>query len=730
MEKQNTKNGNQTSNNAIDRVQIDADSSGLQISYNGVVRLQGGRPYWDGELKNAAAVTINGGDLDYKQGNKNHVVHSVLETDSAIAAFFLTFDGDHGEGSEPLGLAFAELPGLQRGIAYERYKPYNSWTKPIRFHHTAELPDWDVQFVFWQYDDGLLAAAIPLCGGGFRTTLGQVQGALVTRSESYAAAIPDARLPQMAIGFGTDLYALVEQLYKTGLRLMQIDENHVSRKRLPKIFERIGWCTWNASELGAKLNEEHVLQGTRTFTDAGFPLGWVLIDDGWLQSRDNKLCSFDPDPSKFPQGFGPLVNRLKRETGIREVGIWHAADGHWDGIEIDSELGRRVAQDLFQWTQTAPFIWKGCQDKICHFLRPDSGALRDFYMTWHELFRKQGISFVKVDNQIVAERLSQNNFPIWQMAKAMHGALNESIEYHFGGTVINCMDMSADACYLFGKTAVGRGVEDYFPFKEDETYDLTHGNAAAHVLQAITNCLYFSQMVFSDFDMFQTHHPHAVFHAIARALHNGPIYLTDVPGEQNFDVLWPLIAADGRILRPDTPLLPSPECLFQVQDPLPFKAFSFSNGVGLLGIWNCADADRVKGSFSTADLPGLTGREFAVFDYFAQKVIWLTAADQAPVELDRMGVKLYWFAPAERGVAPLGLLGKYNAPKTLASVDWRGKSLFVKSIEGGELGIACRQAPKSVRVDGRECKFSHRDGLLRIDVPMTGSACELELAFA
>jgi hypothetical protein len=54
----------------------------------------------------------------------------------------LTFDGDHGEGSEPLGLAFAELPGLQRGIAYERYKPYNSWTKPIRFHHTAELPDW------------------------------------------------------------------------------------------------------------------------------------------------------------------------------------------------------------------------------------------------------------------------------------------------------------------------------------------------------------------------------------------------------------------------------------------------------------------------------------------------------------------------------------------------------------------------------------------------------------
>jgi hypothetical protein len=51
----------------------------LQISYNGVVRLQGGRPYWDGELKNAAAVTINGGDLDYKQGNKNHVVHSFLK---------------------------------------------------------------------------------------------------------------------------------------------------------------------------------------------------------------------------------------------------------------------------------------------------------------------------------------------------------------------------------------------------------------------------------------------------------------------------------------------------------------------------------------------------------------------------------------------------------------------------------------------------------------------------
>jgi raffinose synthase len=61
-------------------------------------------------------------------------------------------------------------------------------------------------------------------------------------------------------------------------------------------------------------------------------------------------------------------------------------------------------------------------------------------------------------------------------------ALNKSLAENFDNTVINCMDMTADAYLNFGTTSVGRAVEDYFPFEEEENYNLQKGNAAAHVL--------------------------------------------------------------------------------------------------------------------------------------------------------------------------------------------------------------------------------------------------------
>ena len=61
-------------------------------------------------------------------------------------------------------------------------------------------------------------------------------------------------------------------------------------------------------------------------------------------------------------------------------------------------------------------------------------------------------------------------------------------------------------------------------------------------------------MVYPDFDLFQSHNPNGIYHAIARAINCGPIYITDNIGEQKFEVLHPLIYADGRIIKSETPL--------------------------------------------------------------------------------------------------------------------------------------------------------------------------------
>ena len=59
------------------------------------------------------------------------------------------------------------------------------------------------------------------------------------------------------------------------------------------------------------------------------------------------------------------------------------------------------------------------------------------------------------------------------------------------------MDMTTEALYNFGTSAVARAVEDYFP--DARGYRLEKGGAAAHVLAASYNALWFSPTVWPDF---------------------------------------------------------------------------------------------------------------------------------------------------------------------------------------------------------------------------------------
>jgi len=315
------------------------------------------------------------------------------------------------------------------------------------------------------------------------------------------------------------------------------------------------------------------------------------------------------------------------------------------------------------------------------------------------------------------ERMAGGNFPIWDGAGRYHDALNSSVARWFNNTIINCMDMTPDAWGNFGTTAVARTSEDYFPYEKAESYDLQRGNAAAHVLQAVYNSLYFSQMVFPDFDHFQSHNPNAVFHAIARAINNGPIYITDNIGEGNFDVLRPLVYSDGKIIRSDDPLLPARDCLFQVQDPRPFKAFSRAGGAGLLGIWNCADADSVEGSFSPSDVHGLRGDSFAVFERLSGTMRYAGRDEVIPISLGRLGCRLYYIIPLADRMGAVGLIDKYNAPATLLHCAVRGGMISALLYEGGKFAAVGPQAPLAVNVNGRDVPFTYSNGLIIARIP-------------
>ncbi|HTO93952.1 MAG TPA: Sip1-related alpha-galactosidase [Bacteroidota bacterium] len=697
---------------------VSVTGNALEVSAGGSVRLSGGTPGWsDGTVK---FTETRGGDESYFFTAEGNSVRIAVRVDPASDILLLACDPPAGVPARPdgfIGFFFSEIPAYARGVSFWRYSPWKCWSKPEKVEGPAALRSDDLQFFYWQYADGMYGAAMPLSGNGYRSTLGADRGRFGVKAVSYFDARGRKDIPLLAVGFGSDPYALFASLWEAGMRRMGHPENLRNAKAFPGIFERIGWCTWNSSSLGKNLSEDLLLKGAANFRDAHFPVGWFLVDDGWFDNTRNMLNAFRPDTTKFPRGFAHVVATLKREYHLRDVGVWHAMNGYWRGINPDAGLGRKFANDLVTYTEPEHADREDSPLRTCTFISPAGDAPERFYDALHAELADAGFTFVKVDNQLSVERIAPGNFPIWDGAAKYHEALNASVARHFGGAIINCMDMTPDAWANFGATAVARTSEDYFPYEKGETYNLQHGNAAAHVLQAVYNALYFSQMVYPDFDEFQSHNPNGVFHAIARALNDGPIYITDDIGKSDFGVLRPLVYGDGRILRADDPLLPCEDCLFQVQDGRPFKAFSRVGGTGLLALFNCADAESVAGAFSPRDVHGIRGGRFALYEHFSGNLTFAGPGDETRVTLGRLGYRLYSVIPLEGGKGIVGLTGKYNSPATVRDARIAEAAVTFTLCEGGAFAACAPKRPASVSVNGKSIPFGYRDGLITATAP-------------
>lgn len=98
-----------------------------------------------------------------------------------------------------------------------------------------------------------------------------------------------------------------------------------------------------------------------------------------------------------------------------------------------------------------------------------------------------------------------------------------------------------------------------------------------HMVHCAYNSLWMGNFIHPDWDMFQSTHPCAEFHAASRAISGGPVYVSDCVGQHNFELLKKLVLPDGSILRCQHYALPTRDCLFE--DPL-------HDGKTMLKIWN------------------------------------------------------------------------------------------------------------------------------------------------
>lgn len=688
-----------------------ADSSSFDIYFNQKIRIKDIVFSQKSDFK--SFINQENGILGVGYSNDAKLYSKVISEKNTI--LLSVFSSERIKDSDQsLSIDFGDLPDFKIGNAAFKYGTVKAWTHPVIFTSLDSLKEKDNQFVIFQYADGIYGVIVPLIDQGFVSTIGKnAEGKMSIKSNNLMPSIPDAEIKMAVVAFDANPYKAIENAYNEAFKEMKLENSLRKNKKYPDFFEKTMWCTWNS--FGHTLNEKQVIDGMEKFKANGVTIPLLLLDDGWSVVSNygtGTLNGFGVEKTKFPNGLKATIDTVKQKYGVKYVGVWHAFSGYWGGIDSSAVDFQGFSNDFLKYQDKIG--WLDVPKSTFVFVNPFGEKGKDFYRTWHKQLKNEGVDFLKVDNQLVLDRMSKNNFPFGDFAKQMEYNLQSSIQEHFAGNVVNCMDMTTDAAYHFGNSAIARSSEDFFP--ENDSYKITAGNAAIHVLCNVHNALWWSQLAYPDYDMFQTYHSSAEYHAIARAISGGPIYITDNPEKSDLNILNKIIYRDGTIIRSDVPALPTQDCIFNVMDDQkPLKAFSKSNGVYLVAAFNTSQKGSVKGDITLSDIPDLKKSTFILFDYKNQKFEILNASSKYSFELEKLKSNLFYLFEKQDFVA-LGLLEKYNAPKTILNQVIEKNKVKLSFYEGGNFVAYSTKTPKQItNAKGESLKFTFSNQLLIVE---------------
>jgi raffinose synthase len=291
------------------------------------------------------------------------------------------------------------------------------------------------------------------------------------------------------------------------------------------------------------------------------------------------------------------------------------------------------------------------------------------------------------------------------------------------------MSCGNDILYQTMNSTLTRTSTDFWPTRPE-----THG---LHLYTNAQVCLWFGEFVHADWDMFQSGHEWGAFHAAGRAVSGSPVYVSDKPGQHNFELLRKLMRSDGTVLRCPEPGRPTRDCLFAdpTKEDVLLKIWNRNRNnavtsTAVIGVFNCryhaepAERKPVKGSVGPADIPGLAAGDYAVYFHRSGRLEKVAATGRIEVELPEGGWEAVTITAVENGFAAVGLANKLNAAAALHN--YRGREegsrlrASAQTAEGGDFVAYCARKPHAVRAfaDGIELKdvpFEWKDGLLRAD---------------
>lgn len=402
-------------------------------------------------------------------------------------------------------------------------------------------------------------------------------------------------------------------------------------KEYPAVFEKLGWCTWNA--FYQEITSEKLYEKLEEFKEKNVPVKWIIIDDGWSITRDGKLSDFSADPAKFPEGLKECIRRIKEDYGIEAVGVWHNASGYWQGIDPQSFLAKEFADCLMPIHDSPNGIELLASDD------PDR-AFR-FWDAWHSYLADCGVDFLKVDAQSSFRVHFEKNISGPVGSRSFHEALERSVNKNFGGALINCMGMDMDNVLARPSSSVSRNSEDFFP--DHDT------GFVRHLSQNLYNSIWHSQLYYCDYDMWWSSKSDAVQSGVLRAISGGPVYISDELGGTNPEMLLPICDISGDICRLDNIACPTTDCLYLdcPEEGRAIKAYNSKGDAIALAVFNVTQ-EKITETFTFDVIPSICNdKEYIAYEYFTKQYKRITAASCETVTLDVDKVLSYSIYPIE-----------------------------------------------------------------------------------
>ncbi|KAF9620026.1 hypothetical protein IFM89_010642 [Coptis chinensis] len=446
---------------------------------------------------------------------------------------------------------------------------------------------------------------------------------------------------------------------------------------------------------------------------------------------------------------------------LDDVYVWQALCGAWGGVRpgathLDSKVVPIKVSPGLDGTMDDLAVVKIVEGGI-GLVHPDQAV--DYYESMHSYLAGVGITGVKVDVIQTLEYICEDYGGRVDLAKAYYNGLSRSLVKNFNGTgLISSMQQCNDFFFL-GTRQISLGrVGDDFWFQDPNGDPMgVYWLQGVHMIHCAYNSMWMGQIIQPDWDMFQSDHICAKFHAGSRAICGGPVYVSDSVGGQDFDLIKKLVFPDGTIPRCQHFALPTRGCLFK--NPLfdnntILKIWNLNKFGGVIGAFNCQGAGwdpkerRIKGyskcykpmscsvhvrdiewDQNTEAIDLSNAEEYAVYLIESDLLYCVASTSNAiKITIQPSSFEIFSIVPIKKlgamtKFAPIGLTNMFNSGGTIQELEYSFGNKFQTSVNikvkgAGKFLAYSSDAPERCYLNGVEMDFEwSSDGKLALILP-------------